>query len=329
MRRFILIAACIPLALSFTPSSANAGALYLPDATGCKVYDPSPAPNETVTWSGQCLDGYADGRGVVQWLQGGEPRTRVEGTLVRGRFEGQGTMVSPGGGRFEGTFHEGERSGKGTWTWPNGDRYEGDFVDGKWSGHGTFTSAAGGHYSGEWVNNKREGKGEANWADGSSYTGAFVNDLPADPKMVSRKRYSIKEYSTGSNIPKAVVTAIDVPPDKGFGQLTDQQKRMVKSLYESMADDDVPPYPLHGPKEIFEAAAKLQRALRATGDMALAVTISGKGEPLDVQVLRSSTDDVMVKTMVKILLLEKYTPASCKGVPCQMQFPIRFKFSLH
>jgi len=140
--------------------------------------------------------------------------------------------------------------------------------------------------------------------------------------------YSIKEYTTGSIIPKSIVTVTDVPPDKGYGQLTAQQKKIVRSLYESMADGDVPPYPLHGPQEIFEAAAKVQKTLRVTGEMALAVTISGKGEPLNVQVLRSPNNAVMVKTMANILLLEKYTSASCKGVPCQMQFPIRFKFSL-
>jgi hypothetical protein len=124
------------------------------------------------------------------------------------------------------------------------------------------------------------------------------------------------------------VTAPDVPLDKGYDQLTAQQRRIVKARYESMAEDDVPPYPLHGPQEIFEAAAKLQKTLRVTGEMTLAVTISGKGEPLDVQVLRSPDNDVMIKTMAKILMLAKYTPASCKGVPCQMQFPIRFKFIL-
>jgi hypothetical protein len=351
MRGLVVITASVYFALLFSPTSANADELYLPDANGCKVYDPSPKPNETVTWSGRCLDGYADGSGVVQWLQGGKPGTRVEVALVRGKSEGKGSTVSPSGARFEGTFREGERSGKGIWTGPNGDRYEGDwlhdlrtgagiltrangdryegdFVDGKWSGHGTFTSAAGERYSGDWLNNKREGKGEEIWADGSSYTGKFVNDLPVDPKLVVRKVYSIKEYSTGSVISKAVVKVTDVPPDKGYGQLTAQQQRIVRSLYESMADDDVPPYPLHGPQEIFQAAARVQKTLRVTGEMTLAVTISSKGEPLDVQVLRSPSSDVMVKTMAQILLLEKYTPASCKGVPCQMQFPVRFRFDL-
>jgi hypothetical protein len=288
----------------------------------------------------------------AEWFngyRGGKPGTRMEGTLVRGRFEGKGSSVSPNGARFEGTFHEGERSGKGIFTAPNGDRYdgdwlrgartgsgvltrtngdryEGDFVAGKWSGKGTFTTASGARYSGDWVNNKREGKGEAVWADGSRYVGAFVNDQPADPKLVVRKEYSIKEYTTGSAIPRAIAMGIDVPPYKSYEQLAAQQKRTVRSLYESMPDNDISPYPIHGPQRIIEAAAKIQKALWVTGEMTLAVTVSSKGEPLNVQVLRSPNDE-MAKTVAEVLMLEKYTPASCKGVPCQMQYPIRLNFT--
>lgn len=62
-----------------------------------------------------------------------------------------------------------------------------------------------------------------------------------------------------------------------------------------------------------------------TGDLTLAVTVSGKGEPLSVDVIRSP-DRQMTKLMAEVLLLEKYTPAVCKGVPCQMQYPFRMHF---
>jgi hypothetical protein len=149
MRRLIVVTASVCFALLVSPSNANAEELYLPDANGCKVYDPSPQPNETVTWSGRCLDGYAEGSGVVQWLPGGKPGTRMEVTLVRGRPEGKGSTVSPSGARFEGTFHEGERSGNGIWTGPNGDRYEGAWLHDLHSGTGVLTRANGDRYEGD------------------------------------------------------------------------------------------------------------------------------------------------------------------------------------
>jgi hypothetical protein len=350
MRGLMIITASASLALWFSPSNANAEDLFLSDANGCKVYDPSPEPDETVTWSGRCLDGYADGSGVVQWLDGATPGTRVEGTLVRGKWEGQTSVLNRSGGRFEGSYHEGERSGKGALTWPNGDRYEGDwqhnkrtgggvltrangdryegdFVDGKWSGKGTFTTSAGGRYTGDWVNNKEEGQGEQIWPDGSRYVGPFVNGKPADPKLVVRQTYSIKETETGSLIPEPVVSGISVPVDKSYEQLTPQEKLRVKSLYESMGEGDEPPYPLHGTRQLYEAAEKLQNTLGITGELALVVTVDRKGKPLKVESLRSA-DKEMTAAMAKVLLLEKYKPALCKGVPCQMQYPFRIKFGV-
>jgi hypothetical protein len=350
VRGFIITIASASVALWILPLTANADEQYLPDANGCKVYDPNPQPDETVTWSGRCLDGYADGPGVVQWLLAGKPGSRFEGMLVRGKSEGQGSEVFQNGARFDGTFHEGERTGKGISTFPNGDRYEGDwlhdkhtghgvqtrangdryegeFADGKWSGKGTFTSSSGERYSGDWINNKREGKGEELWGDGSRYVGEFVNDKPADPKRITRQTYSTKETVTGSLIPKPVVTGIEVPIDKGYAQLTPEERRRVKSLYESMADGDEPPYPLHGPRQILEAAERLQKAMLVTGKLTLAVTVNSKGEPINVQSILSP-DKQMTKIMAEVLLLQKYSPGSCKGVPCQMQYPLRIDFAL-
>jgi hypothetical protein len=279
MRGSILIIVSASIALWSLPARAKADELYLQDENGCKVYDASPRPDETVTWSGRCIDGYADGVGVVQWLLSGKPGSRFEGTLVRGKSEGQGTIVFPSGERFEGNLHEGERSGKGVWTGPNGERYDG-----------------------EWVHNK-----------------------PANPKLITHKTYSTKETATGSYIPRPVTTGIDVPVDKNYVQLTPEEKRRVRSLYQSMPEGDEPPYPLHGLRPIFEAAERVQKALQVNGKLALAVTVNSKGEPINVEMIQSP-DKQMTKIMAEVLLLQKYSPASCKGIPCQMQYPLRINF---
>jgi len=33
--------------------------------TGCKVWNPQPASNETVYWSGDCVNGYGEGKGII------------------------------------------------------------------------------------------------------------------------------------------------------------------------------------------------------------------------------------------------------------------------
>ena len=39
----------------------------------CKVWNPNPEPNESVTWTGPCKDGYANGKGILFWTENGKP----------------------------------------------------------------------------------------------------------------------------------------------------------------------------------------------------------------------------------------------------------------
>ncbi len=331
------------------PLTARADEIFMSDGRGCMIYDPSPKPNETVTWSGQCVDGYASGEGVVQWLQNGAPGSRVEGTFVRGRLEGHGRVSAPDGFlRYEGDFVAGEESGSGTLAWRNGDRYagdflhgdltgkgvltrangeryEGDFVKGAWWGVGTYTHPGGERYSGEWVNNKRQGRGEIVWGTGAHYSGLFVDDKPSDPSLIQRESFAITRTVTGSAIAQSSVWNIEVPVDKSYAEMTPQERRRIKSHYESMSEDDVPPYPLHGIRQIYDAAVKVQTRLRMTGLLSLAVTVNPKGEPVSVDVIKSP-DTVVAKAMAQVLMVQKYSPASCAGAPCQMQFPFRIDF---
>jgi hypothetical protein len=92
-------------------STAWADDAYITDANGCKIFDPHPVPNETVTWSGSCHEGYASGPGVVQWLREGVPHTRSEGTLVAGKATGAVLLTTADGIKFDGQFVAGQPSG--------------------------------------------------------------------------------------------------------------------------------------------------------------------------------------------------------------------------
>ena len=161
----------------------------------CQVYNPRPKAGELVTWSGDCVDGRASGRGRLVWrgsygehVYEGEYRdgrrngygtyvwangVRYEGEFREGMEHGRGTWTSPEGDRFEGELRGGVQHGSGTYAWANGDRYEGEWRDGRQHGHGTWSGANGDRYEGEWRAAARHGYGTYLWDNGDRYEGEF------------------------------------------------------------------------------------------------------------------------------------------------------------
>ena len=102
---------------------------WITDSNGCKVWDSLPSANETVTWSGPCKDGFAEGSGTLVWF-------------VDGRQHGI----------YEGEMHGGHSAGRGTQTWSTGARYEGKWQDDRADGQGTYRAADGEVCAGTWRN---------------------------------------------------------------------------------------------------------------------------------------------------------------------------------
>jgi MORN repeat len=117
--------------------------------SGCRVWDPHPQPNQSLTWSGACSNGVAEGRGILQWLKDGVPFERDEGTWLGGRQTGYGAQTWPLGS-YRGDLHDGEPSGRGLLTLGDA-RYEGEFRNGLPDGAGTLRNASG-TYQGHWKN---------------------------------------------------------------------------------------------------------------------------------------------------------------------------------
>jgi hypothetical protein len=88
--------------------------------SGCRVANPHPQPNESITWSGGCQNGFAQGQGVLQWFENGGPAERYEGELRGGQMNGHGILATPNGGRYEGEFRDGMANGFGQWTGASG-----------------------------------------------------------------------------------------------------------------------------------------------------------------------------------------------------------------
>jgi hypothetical protein len=74
----------------------------------CKVWNPAPQPNESVTWSGECMDGYASGEGVLRWEVDGKLDATYEGRYANGKRHGHGVLILADGRRIEGEWFNDE-----------------------------------------------------------------------------------------------------------------------------------------------------------------------------------------------------------------------------
>jgi len=138
---FILISAVAP-AQSIPPGH------FVSDAsTGCKIWNPHPQPNESVSWSGSCANGLAQGSGKLQWLLNNKAYETDEGQWNEGRQIGRGTQ-DWSSGRYDGEIMNGEPHGRGVLTLRTA-RYEGELRNGKPNGTGIVTNMSG-VFKGTW-----------------------------------------------------------------------------------------------------------------------------------------------------------------------------------
>ncbi len=121
----------------------------------CVIRNADPKPRETVTWSGACVNGRADGFGTQVWRYFEDGRWREQsstGTISNGHNTGRGVVLYPNGNRYEGDSFDGYHNGQGVMSYRNGNRYEGAWRWGKAHGFGTLVLASGIRLQGNWVN---------------------------------------------------------------------------------------------------------------------------------------------------------------------------------
>lgn len=146
------------------------------EESGCKCWTSRNADNRSCTWSGDCLDGYANGSGVLLILQHGYRHTVFEGTMIKGKAALLGTITWLDGDRYEGEFNDGLPSGFGRFYNDDGDYYEGNFKAGQRSGKGMYWYEPESHflkYEGYWHNGLEEGFGTLYFRDGTQVSGTF------------------------------------------------------------------------------------------------------------------------------------------------------------
>lgn len=133
------------------------------------------------------------------------------------------------------------------------------------------------------------------------------------------------EPSIGSHIARRAVISTDLPFDKKYSELTDQQKSIVRSWYEKMGATDEPPFPANGLGTIYKAISQANDILKASGQLTMTVEIDEQGMAQSISIF-DSPDPKLSKFATSVIMLEKFKPAICDGAPCKMAFPINIEF---
>jgi MORN repeat len=70
----------------------------------CKVWNPQPQPDDSVTWSGACVDGLASGKGILRWMKKAQPDVEFNGEYKDGKRNGHGVLTTANGYSVEGVW---------------------------------------------------------------------------------------------------------------------------------------------------------------------------------------------------------------------------------
>jgi hypothetical protein len=180
------------------------GVYIIDQKNGCNIWNWQPQGNESVTWTGKCLDGFGEGKGRLTWYENGVEKNHYDGFLRHGRRNGKGVNVYSDGAHYEGDWVDGKRHGKGVLINGDGSRYEGDFYKHKRHGKGTYTwpnsNSNCGHkfcskkYVGEWKGGKMT-FGTLDFFNGDRYVGSFNSD----EEMAGKTDRQAAEYASSSS----------------------------------------------------------------------------------------------------------------------------------
>lgn len=156
---------------------------------------------------------------------------------------------------------------------------------------------------------------------------AQVNEMPprSAAGIATTRVTNEPTLDTGTLLRKEMRWTSKIPLNKTYGELTPAQKKELHSMYESMPFGDEPPYPIDGMKPVFNAIKAGQEKLLARGVLNIAVTVKPDGTAKEVVDLGSTKNAEMTQFAAAVLMMTKFKPAICKGLPCESQFPINLK----
>ena len=141
----------------------------------CSLFSAGAAGSDTVSWTGPCVDGYAEGLGTATFTHDGQSQS-FTATFHNGVIPDGHVITRWGAGwSYDGETVGGRFQGAGILTTDTSDRFEGQWAEGKMTGFGVLRRANGERYAGDWKDDKPNGNGELFHADGTKLAGTFTD----------------------------------------------------------------------------------------------------------------------------------------------------------
>lgn len=299
----------------------------------CRVVNTTKMDRVKPTWDGGCQDGFAEGRGILEWHDRNQKLiSRFEGDMKAGLRHGHGSLQLNDGNRYEGGFLDGRYHGKGTLVTMKG-RYDGEFAYGARNGHGKMIYSMGGRYEGQWLGGCFHGAGTAVYVSGREVSTEWIEcervDLaapPPPPRAFFRTRQSTPAY--GSRIYSDRDAEGTIPLRKTYAKMSVAEKRTINSWYPLIDDGDEPPYPLYGLMPIYTRIGEGSHIVgeESEGPLKLYVDVDAQGNPTAASVFATPNKQLADYALVEVLK-HKFKPAVCAGKPCAMKFPVVLYFA--
>ena len=170
-----VVVAILALILFNCVYAQTTGNWFADPKSGCRIWDDTPQPLQSIKFEGTCIKKLAHGQGKVFFYQNGVADQTWDANWVNGKAVGKLTITYDDNSKYYGELLNGKKNGQGSATYANGDKYDGEFRNGKFNGNGNFYKADGWRYSGGFDNNEMSGKGTLYYANGEKYVGDFKN----------------------------------------------------------------------------------------------------------------------------------------------------------
>lgn len=155
--KFVLVGlafSAMAFTLATTEAFAKGSWKQVENKENCAVWTEEPASEETVTWTGGCKDGKANGNGKKVWRYYYFPKWK-------GTYRGWKEST------YIGEMRGGKNNGRGVLTWPDGSKYDGEWKNNKREGKGTWITVEGEKCDGIWRDNKLVSSGTTRHSDSS------------------------------------------------------------------------------------------------------------------------------------------------------------------
>jgi hypothetical protein len=136
-----------------------------------------------------------------------------------------------------------------------------------------------------------------------------------------------QDFRSAAAIKDVIAHAAKIPLRKRYGEMTSEEKAVIRRFYTEMGPDDEPPFPEAGMERLIRTLHDAQSHLRVNGNLYLVADVDSKGDVQSVAAYGSPDPD-MTKFAASVIVLEKFKPALCAGTPCAQKFPFSLRFEL-